>query len=69
VLPKSSVLLCPVYGGKCLSLKAVHEGAKKRGKLFADDEQAETEARMGLRQQSKVFIGRRYDELMKRWHK
>jgi hypothetical protein len=33
----------PVYGGKCLSCKAVHRWVKKRRKRFADDEEIETE--------------------------
>jgi hypothetical protein len=41
-----------VYGGKCLSRKAVHSWAEKRGKRFADDEEVETEAPKWLRQQS-----------------
>jgi hypothetical protein len=28
----------PVYGGKCLLLKAAHSWGEKRGKRFADDE-------------------------------
>jgi hypothetical protein len=41
-----------VYGGKCLSCKAVHSWVEKRGRRFADDE-VETEERKWLRQQSK----------------
>jgi hypothetical protein len=33
----------PVYGGKCLSHKAVHNWVKKRGKHFTDDERVEME--------------------------
>jgi hypothetical protein len=33
----------PVYGGKYLSRKAVHNWAEKRGKRFADDEEVGTE--------------------------
>jgi tRNA(Ser,Leu) C12 N-acetylase TAN1 len=33
----------PVYSGKCLSSKAVHIWIKKRGKIFVDDEEVETE--------------------------
>jgi hypothetical protein len=32
-----------VYGGKCLSRKAVHNWVEKRRKRFADDEEVETE--------------------------
>jgi hypothetical protein len=35
----------PVYGGKCLSRKAVHDWVEKRGKYFADDEEVETDVR------------------------
>jgi hypothetical protein len=45
----------PVYGGKFLSRKAVHNWVKKLGKCFADDEEVEMEARKWLRQQSKDF--------------
>jgi hypothetical protein len=45
--------MCPVYGGKCLTRKAVHNLVHKRGKRFADDEEVETEVRKWLRQQSK----------------
>jgi hypothetical protein len=38
----------PVYGRKCLSLKAVHNWGEKRGKRFADDEEVETEVRKWL---------------------
>jgi hypothetical protein len=29
----------PVYGGKCLSRKAIHNRVEKHGKHFADDEE------------------------------
>jgi hypothetical protein len=35
----------PVYGGNCLSRKAVHSWAEKRDKRCADDEEVETEVR------------------------
>jgi hypothetical protein len=35
----------PVYCGKCLSRKAVHNCVEKRGSGFADDEEFETEVR------------------------
>jgi ribosomal protein L31 len=35
----------PVYRGKCLSRKSVHNWVKNRGKHFADDEEVETEVR------------------------
>jgi hypothetical protein len=46
----------PVYGGKCLSLIAVHNWVEKRGKYFADDEKFETEVRKWLRQQSNISM-------------
>jgi hypothetical protein len=46
----------PVYGGKCLSRKAVHNWVEKRDKRFADDEEVETEVRNWLRQQSKKLL-------------
>jgi hypothetical protein len=57
----------PVCGGKCLSLKAVHSWAEKRGKVFANDEVFETEVRKWLRQQSKDFYAASFDALLKRW--
>jgi hypothetical protein len=39
----------PVYGGKCLSRKAVHNCVEKRDKRFAYDEEVETEVRKWLR--------------------
>jgi hypothetical protein len=38
-----------VYGGKCLSLKAVQSWAEKHGNIFADDEEVETEVRKWLK--------------------
>jgi hypothetical protein len=35
----------PVYGGKCLSRKAVHNWVEKRGKRSVDDEEVATEVR------------------------
>jgi hypothetical protein len=34
----------PVIGGKCLSRKALHNWAEKRGKLLTDDEEVKTDA-------------------------
>jgi hypothetical protein len=59
----------PVYGGKCLSHKAVHNWVEKHGKLFADVEEFETELRSWLRQQSKYFYAAGIDALVKRWDK
>jgi hypothetical protein len=56
----------PVYGGKCLSRKAVHNWVEKfsegRSKV-ADDE---TEVRKWLRQQSKDSYAAGFDALKKR---
>jgi hypothetical protein len=46
----------PVYCGKCLSRKAVHNWVEKRGNGFADDEEVETEVWKWLRQQSRDFL-------------
>jgi hypothetical protein len=45
----------PLYGGKCLSRKAVHNWVKKGGRCFTDDEQVEREVRKRLSQQSKLL--------------
>jgi hypothetical protein len=37
--------LFPVYSGKCLSRKAVHNWVENRGNSFAYDEEVETEVR------------------------
>jgi hypothetical protein len=61
--------MLPVYGGKCLLSKAVHNSAEKfsqgRSKV-ADDE---TEARKWLRQQSKHFYAADFEALVKHWDK
>jgi hypothetical protein len=57
----------PVYGGKCLSCKAVHNWVKKHGSSFADDEEVETEEWKWLRQQSKDFCAAGFNALAKRW--
>jgi hypothetical protein len=67
----------PVYDGKCLSRKVVHNwvdifSAKKKhlgGKYFADDEEVETEVRKWLRRQSKGFYVAGFDALVKQWDK
>jgi hypothetical protein len=43
----------PVYGGKCVSRKGVHNWAEIRGKRFLDEEEVETVLRKWLRQQPK----------------
>jgi hypothetical protein len=59
----------PVYGGKCLSGKALYEWIEKRRKPFADDKEVEPEARKWLREQSKDLYAPSYDALVKRWDK
>jgi hypothetical protein len=56
----------PVYCGKCLSRKAVHNWVEKRGKRCADDEGVETDVRKWLRQQSIGFYAAGFDALVKR---
>jgi hypothetical protein len=46
----------PVYGGKCLSRKAVHKCVVKRDRYFADKGKVETELRKWLKQLSKDFM-------------
>jgi hypothetical protein len=48
----------PVYGGKCLSRKAVQNWIEKRCKRYADDEEFETEVRKWLGQHSKTSMQR-----------
>jgi hypothetical protein len=59
----------PVYGGKCLSRKAVHSWVEKfsQGRFkVADDE---TEAWNWLRQQLKDFYIAGFEALVKRWNR
>jgi hypothetical protein len=58
-----------VYGGKCLSRKAVHNWVEKRIKHFAYDEEVETKVRKWLRQQSKDFYAAGFNALVKLWDK
>jgi hypothetical protein len=59
----------PVYGGKCLSRKAVHNWVEKfsqgRSKVAVMPDQV----RRWLRQQSKDFYVAGFDALVKRWDK
>jgi hypothetical protein len=59
----------PVYGGNCLSRKAVHNWVEKRGCVLPDAEEVETEVRKWLRQQSKDICAVGFDALVKRWDK
>jgi hypothetical protein len=49
--------------------KAVHQLVEKRGAHYADDEEAETELRKWLRQQSKDFYATGFGALVMRWNK
>jgi hypothetical protein len=53
--------------GSVSSRKAIHNWIEKRGKLFADDEELETEERKLLRQESKALYAVGFDALVKRW--
>jgi hypothetical protein len=59
----------PVYGGKCLSRKAVHNWVEKCGSHLTDDEEVEMEMRKWMRQQSKDFYAAGFDAVVKRWDK
>jgi hypothetical protein len=54
----------PVYGGKCLLRKTVHNWATKRRKRFVDDEEVEMGMQKWLRQQSKDFYAMGFDALV-----
>jgi hypothetical protein len=56
----------PVYGGKCLSRKAVHNWVEKVSLMT---KRFETEVRKWLRQGSKDFYTAGFDALVKRWDK
>jgi hypothetical protein len=53
----------PVYGGKCLLRKGVHNWFKKLSQCFADYEEVETGMRKWLRQQSKDFYAAGFEAL------
>jgi hypothetical protein len=59
----------PVYSGKCLSCKAVHNWGEKHGKRFTDDEKVETEVWKWLIEQSRDFYAAGFDALIKQWDK
>jgi hypothetical protein len=61
--------MLPVYSGKCLLCKAVHNWVEKHGKRFPDDKEVETEVQKRLRQQPKDFCAADFDTLVKRWDK
>jgi hypothetical protein len=55
----------PVYGGKCLSRKAVHNWVEKFSQGRSNVADDETELRKWLRQQSKDFCVAVFDALVK----
>jgi hypothetical protein len=55
----------PVYGGNCLSSKAVHNWVEKRGKRFADGKEVEMEVWKWLRQQPKNFCAAGFNVVVK----
>jgi hypothetical protein len=55
-----------LYGGKCLSRKAVYNWVKKLLQSLADGEEVETEFRKWLEKQSKDFSATGFDALLKR---
>jgi hypothetical protein len=59
----------PLYGGRCLSCKVVHNSFENHDRIFADDEEVETEVQKWLRQPSKDLYGAGFDALVKRWDK
>jgi hypothetical protein len=61
--------MLPVYGGKCLSRKVVHNWAKKFSQGHSKVADDETEVRKWLRQQSNNFYAVGFDALVKGWDK
>jgi hypothetical protein len=59
----------PVYGGNCLSRKAVHNWVEKFPQGRTEVADVEMEVRNWLRQQSKHFHAAGFDALVKRWDK
>jgi hypothetical protein len=59
----------PVYGGKCLSPKEVHNWVEKFFQGHSKVADNETEVRNWLRQQSKDLYAADVDALIKRWDK
>jgi hypothetical protein len=55
----------PVYGGKCLSRKAVHIWVEKFSEASLKVADDETEVQKWLKQQSKYFYAAGFDALVK----
>jgi hypothetical protein len=59
----------PVYDGKCLSRKAVHNWVEKFSQGHSKVADDETEVRNWLRQQSKELYAAGFGAVVKRWDK
>jgi hypothetical protein len=59
----------PVYGGKCLSRKAVHNWVEKFSQWPSKVSDDETDVRKWLRQESKDVYAAGFGTLVKRWDK
>jgi hypothetical protein len=59
----------PVYDGKCLSRKAVHNWAKNSLKGVRKSQMMPDQVRKWLRQRSKDFYAAGFGTLVKRWDK
>jgi hypothetical protein len=59
----------PVYGGKCLSRKEVHNWPTNSLKDVRKSQMMREQVRKCLRQQSKDFHAADFDALLKRWDK
>jgi hypothetical protein len=59
----------PVYGKKCLPLKAVHNWVDKFLKDIRKSQMMPDELRKWLRQQSRDFYAAGFEALVKRWDK
>jgi hypothetical protein len=57
----------PLYGGKCLSRKAVHNWVEKFSQGHSKAADNETEVQKWLRQPSRDFYAAGFDSLIKRW--
>jgi hypothetical protein len=58
-----------VYGGKCLSCKAVHNWVKKLSETRSKVADDETEVQKWLRKDSKYLYAAGFDALIKPWNK
>jgi hypothetical protein len=58
-----------VYGGKCLSRKAVQTGSRNSLKVFRKSQMMADQVQKLLRRQPKDFYATSFDALVKRWDK